>query len=155
MLEAGATVADFTLKDQSGTEVRWSKLRGKPVVVFAYPKADTPGCTKESCAFRDLSAEFEKRGVQVYGLSADTTASQAKFAKKYDLNMPLLADPDHVILEPWGIWGEKTNYGKTSMGIKRSTFLFDKKGVLVRVWPAVKVDGHAEAVLAAVDEMGS
>ena len=152
-LEVGTKPPNFTVKDDLGQDVPWAAFRGRPVAVFFYPKASTPGCTKEACAFRDLSGEFAKRGVRVVGMSADSTKAQAGFKHKYALDMPLLCDPGHVVLEPWGVWGEKSLYGKKMMGIRRSTFLFDKDGVLVKVWPAVKVDGHAEAVLRAVDEI--
>ena len=153
MLEAGATVAEFQLLDDQGKMVLWSQLRGKPVVVFFYPKANTPGCTTESCAFTTLLADFEAKGVQLLGASADAVKAQASFRDKYSLLMPLLSDPDHLILEPWGVWKEKTMYGRKSMGIQRSTFLFDGDGVLRHVWPNVKVDGHAEAVLKKVTEL--
>lgn len=153
MIEAGATVAPFALTDHNGDDVAWDSFRGKPVVFFFYPKASTPGCTKEACAFRDLTAEFEARGVAVVGVSADSVKRQSNFAQKYELTMPLLADPDHAILEPWGVWAEKKNYGRTYMGIVRSTFLFDADGTLAHVWPKVRVAGHAEAVLAKVDEI--
>ncbi len=146
MLTVGQTVEDFTVTDHTGADVRWSSLRGAPVVLFFYPKADTPGCTKEACAFRDLYAEFQQLGVHVFGVSADAPAKQAKFATKYGLTMPLWSDPDHVVLTRFGVWAEKTMYGRTSMGIVRSSFLFDKDGVLRVVWPKVKVDGHAEVV---------
>ena len=150
MLAPGDTVADFTLHDHQGRPVSWSGFRGRPVVFFFYPKANTPGCTTEACAFRDLAADFEAAGVAVVGISADSVKSQANFATKYDLTMPLLADPDHVVLEPWGVWGEKKNYGKTYQGIHRTTVWFDAAGVVVRVWENVRVKGHAEAVLEAV-----
>lgn len=153
MLEAGATVEDFTLQDHQGNEVSWASFRGKPVVFFFYPKASTPGCTTEACAFRDLGPAFAERGVNVVGVSADTVKRQSNFANKYDLTMPLLADTEHAILEPWGVWGEKKNYGKVYMGIIRSTFLFDAEGKLAHVWPKVRVKGHAEAVLEKVDEL--
>jgi peroxiredoxin Q/BCP len=153
MIEAGATVPDFTLTDDHDRTVQWNSLRGKPVIVFAYPRANTPGCTKEACSFRDLAPEFAKRGAVVLGISADSPKAQGSFREKYELTMPLLADPQHVVLAPWGIWGEKTLYGKKSMGIRRSTFLFDKDGVLRKVWPNVKVEGHADKVLAALDEV--
>lgn len=153
MLEPGAKPDDFTLKDDQGDEVSWSDFRGEPVVVFFYPKADTPGCTKEACAFRDLTPEFEERGVQLIGMSADSVARQSNFKSKYDLTMPLLSDEDHEILEPWGVWGEKKNFGRTYEGIIRSTFLFDTDGELVHVWPKVRVKGHAQAVLDKVDEL--
>lgn len=153
MIEAGATVAEFQLLDDHGNTVSWSQFRGKPVVVFFYPKANTPGCTKESCAFTSLNADFAAKGVQLLGVSADSVKAQASFRDKYTLSMPLLADPDHQILEPWGVWKEKTMYGRKSMGIQRSTFLFDGEGVLRHVWPNVKVDGHAEAVLKKATEL--
>jgi len=152
MLVVGDTVGDFTLLDQNGAEVRWSDLRGKPLVVFFYPRANTPGCTKEACAFRDLRAEFEAAGTAVIGVSADSVGAQSRFTTKHELGMPLLSDEDHVILEPWGVWGEKTVYGKTSMGIIRSTFLFDAEGVVEHVWSPVKVAGHVDAVLERVRE---
>ena len=152
MLDVGDTPEDFTLQDHQGNEVAWSDFRGKPVVVFFYPKANTPGCTKEACAFTDLSSEFAKRGVAVLGVSADTVKRQSNFVNKYDLSMPLLADTEHTILEPWGVWQEKKNYGRTYMGIVRATFLFDSDGTVVEAWPKVKVTGHAQAVLDAVDK---
>ena len=151
MIEPGQTLAEFVLKDGAGNEVSWASFRGKPVVFFFYPRADTPGCTKEACAFRDLAGEFASRGVAVVGVSADLPKKQAAFAKKYDLTMPLLSDPEKVILTPWGVFGTKMMYGKATEGIIRSTFLFDANGTLVKAWRSVKVDGHAEAVLAAVD----
>ena len=149
MLAAGQTVEDFTLSDHEDTSVTWSDLRGSPVVFFFYPKANTPGCTKEACAFRDLRPEFEALGVKVFGISADTVKRQSNFVKKYDLTMPLLADPDHVVLEPWGVWAEKKNYGRTYMGIKRTTILFDADGTVVQVWENVRVKDHADKVLEA------
>lgn len=153
MLDVGDTVEPFTLTAHDGTEVSWDDLRGHPVVFFFYPKANTPGCTKEACAFRDLSAEFAKRGVSIYGVSADSITRQKNFVEKYELNMPLLSDPDHEILEPWGIWGDKKMYGKVHQGIHRSTIIFDREGVVRHVWPKVKVKGHAEAVLEKLDEL--
>ncbi|MEN0067456.1 MAG: thioredoxin-dependent thiol peroxidase [Myxococcota bacterium] len=152
MLVVGDTVDEFTLCDQNGNEVPWNAFRGKPLVVFFYPRANTPGCTKEACAFRDLSSEFEAAGARVVGVSADSVKVQSNFTNKHDLNMPLLSDPDHVILEPWGVWGEKKMYGKTSMGIIRSTFLFDADGVVQHVWSPVRVKGHVDAVLEKVCE---
>jgi peroxiredoxin Q/BCP len=151
MLEVGATVAPFTLRDQAGQEVSWASFRGRPVVFFFYPKANTPGCTQEACAFRDLHPEFMARGVAVVGVSADSPKAQAGFAHKYDLTMPLLSDPEHQILKPWGVWGQKKLYGKDYEGIVRSTFLFDADGTVRHVWPKVSVKGHAEAVLKRID----
>src|SRR4051812_11837363 len=107
MLKAGDTLEDFTLKDDRGGDVKWSSLRGKPVVIFAYPKADTPGCTREACAFRDLAGEFAAKGVTVYGISADSVDKQARFREKYGLTIPLLSDPDKKVLTAMGAWGEK------------------------------------------------
>lgn len=152
MIEAGTTVESFTLKDHEGNDVSWDSFRGKPVVFFFYPKANTPGCTKEACAFRDLSPKFADNGVQIVGISADSVKRQSNFVNKYELTMPLLSDPDRDVIEAWGVWGEKKMYGKTYEGIIRSTFLFDADGTLVQVWPKVRVKGHAEAVLDAVDE---
>ena len=142
----------FTLVDQDGREVAWSDFRGKPVVVFFYPKANTPGCTKEACSFRDHRQAFEERGVQVLGISADSVKSQANFHSRYELTMPLLSDPERTVLEPWGVWGEKKNYGRTYMGIHRSTFLFDADGTLLHVWPKVRIEGHVTQVLDKIDE---
>ncbi len=147
MLAEGDTVDDFTLPDQNGTAVNFRDFRGKPLVVFFYPRANTPGCTKEACAFRDLRAEFEAAGAAVVGISADSVQKQSNFATKHELNFTLLSDPEHVVLEPWGVWGEKKMYGKTSKGIIRSTFLFDADGVVRHVWSPVRVNGHVDAVL--------
>ena len=155
MLSVGDTVEDFTLPDQTGAEVRWSDFRGRPVVVFFYPKASTPGCTTEACGFRDMRGLFEQAGAAVVGVSADSVKRQAAFSDKYDLNMPLLSDPEHVVLEPWGVWGEKKLYGRTSMGIIRSTFLFDAEGRVAHVWSPVRVKGHVEKVLERVRSASS
>jgi len=149
MLAVGDRPADFTLFDQSGQPVPWSSLRGAPVVLFFYPKADTPGCTQEACDFRDLRAEADALGLRLIGVSADPVARQASFARKHQLELTLLSDPDHAVLEPWGIWGEKSMYGRTTQGIHRTTLLFDADGVVRRVWTKVKVNGHAAEVLAA------
>jgi len=153
MLELGQTPAPFTLIAHDGTEFRWADLRGAPSVFFFYPKASTPGCTQEACDFRDLATEFGARGVRVFGVSADSVQRQRNFASKNDLNMPLLSDPDHEILKPWGVWGEKKLYGKAYEGIVRSTFLFDSTGELRAVWRGVKVKGHADEVLQRLDDV--
>lgn len=153
MLDVGDTPEDFTLSDDRGNEVVWSGLRGRPVVIFFYPKASTPGCTTEACAFRDLAAEFERRGVAVFGASGDSVKRQSNFRDKHELTMPLLSDPDHMILEPWGVWAEKKNYGRTYMGIVRSTFVFDAQGTVRARWANLRVKGHADAVLTKVDEL--
>jgi len=147
MLTVGTTPEDVAISDQSGASVTLSDTRGAPAVFFFYPKANTPGCTKEACAFNELGAAFAALGVRVYGISADSNKRQSNFAEKYDLRMPLLSDPDRKIIEGWGVWQEKKNYGRTYMGIVRSTFLFDADGRLAHVWSPVKVKGHAEAVL--------
>jgi len=155
MLEIGQPAPGFSLLDQEQRQVSWDQFRGRPVVVFFYPRANTSGCTKEACSFRDLRDEFDQRGVAVVGISADTVTRQANWTAKYDLTMPLLADTERQVIEPWGVWAEKKMYGRTSMGIVRSTFLFDADGLLLRAWHKVKVAGHVEAVLAAIDEVGS
>jgi peroxiredoxin Q/BCP len=135
--------------------VKLADLKGGPVVLYFYPADDTPGCTKEACAFRDRSAELKKLGAKVFGISPDDVASHVKFKGKYQLNFPLLADPDHAVAEKFGAWREKNMYGKKRMGIARSTFLLDKNGVVQRVWKAVKVDGHDAAVIAALQELNA
>jgi thioredoxin-dependent peroxiredoxin len=125
-----------------------SSLKGKTVVVFFYPKSDTPGCTQESCDFRDLRPKFTKKNVEIVGISPDKAEAQQKFATKYDLPYTFVPDTDHAIAEAYGVWKEKVNYGKTYMGIERSTFVIDPDGKIAKVYPKVKVVGHAEKVLA-------
>jgi thioredoxin-dependent peroxiredoxin len=124
-----------------------SKLRGKSVVIFFFPKADTPGCTRESCAFRDLSQKFAKLNAEIVGVSPDKSEAQEKFIAKYDLPYTLVPDPDHSIAEAYGVWKEKKNYGRTYMGIERTTVVVDTQGKIAKIYPRVKVDGHAEKVL--------
>jgi peroxiredoxin Q/BCP len=124
-----------------------SKLRGKSVVIFFFPKADTPGCTKESCEFRDNSQQFAKLNAEIVGVSPDKTEAQAKFATKYGLPYTLVPDTDHAIAEAYGVWKEKSMYGRTYMGIERATFVVDPKGKIAKIFPKVKVTGHVEAVL--------
>ena len=152
-VQDGATAPDFTLKDDQGNDVRLSDFRGKPVVLYFYPKDDTPGCTREACAFRDRRAELETRGAVVLGVSPDDVASHGRFRDKYSLNFPLLADDGHRISEQYGAWREKTFMGHKSMGVQRSTFLIDREGKVARRWDNVKVDGHADEVLAAAREL--
>lgn len=152
-VEEGKKAPAFHLATDEGEKVRLSELKGSPVVVYFYPKDDTPGCTREACAFRDRKAELKKLGAVVLGMSPDTVESHAKFRKKYDLNFPLLADIDHKIAEKYGAWREKNMYGKKSMGIQRSTFLIDESGVVAKVWKRVKVDGHDTQVLQALQEL--
>lgn len=149
-LEEGKRAPAFTLKDDQGNSVKLSELKGKPVVLYFYPKDDTPGCTREACAFRDRSADFKKSKAVVLGVSPDTVDSHAKFKTKYDLNFPLLFDKDHKVAEKYGAWREKNMYGKKSMGIQRSTFLIDSEGKIAKIWKRVKVDGHDQQVLDAL-----
>jgi len=150
MLEAGNKAPDAGLEDASGAPFTLTGYRGAPVVVYFYPKADTPGCTNEAKDFTALADDFAKAGVPVVGVSKDKPARLAKFAEKYALKVTLASDEQGGFCEAFGTWAEKKNYGKTYMGIVRSTFLIDGEGTIVRVWPAVKVKGHAEDVLAAV-----
>jgi peroxiredoxin Q/BCP len=147
MVTVDEPAPDFTLPDQSGKPVTLSKLRGKPVVLYFYPRDNTPGCTTEACAFRDARAAYEKAGAHVIGISPDTVASHEKFADKFALPFTLLADTEHKVCESYGVWKEKNMYGKKSMGVERSTFLIDRHGVVRRIFAKVKVDGHADAVL--------
>jgi peroxiredoxin Q/BCP len=152
-LEPGTRAPAFTLIADDGTKLKLADLKGSPVVLYFYPADDTPGCTREACAFRDRSAELKKLGAKVFGVSPDDVASHVKFRDKFNLNFPLLADPDHKVAEKFGAWREKNMYGKKSMGIVRSTFLIDKEGVIQRVWRSVKVDGHDEAVIDALKKL--
>ncbi|MGE3242404.1 MAG: thioredoxin-dependent thiol peroxidase [Pirellulales bacterium] len=152
-IEAGQKAPAFTLTADDGTKVRLSDLKGQRVVVYFYPRDDTPGCTREACAFRDQHAALKKLGVKILGISTDSIESHGKFRDKYQLNFPLLADPDHTVAEKYGAWREKNMYGKKSMGIQRSTFLIDADGKVAKVWKAVKVDGHDEQVIAAIKEL--
>jgi peroxiredoxin Q/BCP len=148
-LSIGDPAPAFTLpRDGSGT-VSLADFKGKKLVLYFYPKADTPGCTRESIAFSALAAAFAKAGTVVVGVSADPIKAQDAFKAKHRLAMPLVSDEKHGMLEAYGVWGEKSMYGKTFMGVARTTFLIDPKGHIARVWPKVKVDGHAEEVLAA------
>jgi thioredoxin-dependent peroxiredoxin len=149
-IEEGASAPDFGLQADDGREVRLSALRGKPVVLYFYPKDDTPGCTREACSFRDRKTELAAHGAVVLGVSADGVASHARFRDKYGLNFPLLADPDHRVSEAYGAWREKNLYGKKSIGIQRSTFLIDGAGKVRKVWKRVEVDGHDAQVLDAL-----
>ncbi len=153
-IEAGTPAPDFTLTDDRGGKVKLSALKGSPVVLYFYPRDDTPGCTKEACSFRDRHAELTKAGAKIFGVSTDDADSHAAFRDKYDLNFPLLVDADHKVAEKYGAWREKNMYGKKSMGIQRSTFLIDRDGRVAKVWKAVKVDGHDEHVLAALNTLG-
>jgi thioredoxin-dependent peroxiredoxin len=149
-LEPGHPAPDFTLPADDGSKVKLSQLRGKPVVLYFYPRDDTPGCTAEACAFRDRKTELTKLGAAVLGVSTDDPASHEKFRDKYQLNFPLLADTDHKVSEKYGAWREKVRFGKASKGIQRSTYVIDAAGVVQKVWKSVAVDGHDEQVLAAL-----
>jgi peroxiredoxin Q/BCP len=148
----GATAPAFTLTDDSGTSQDLAAQRGRWVVLFFYPKDFTPGCTTEVCEFRDLTSDFEAAGATVWSVSVLDADSKARFKAEHGLTFPLLADPDHAVAERYGVWVEKKNYGKTYWGIARTTFLIDPHGVVARVWPKVKVEGHAAEVLEAVRE---
>jgi peroxiredoxin Q/BCP len=152
-LEKGTKAPAFTLMADNGQKVKLADLQGSPVVLYFYPADDTPGCTRQACSFRDRSAELKKLGVKVFGISPDDVASHVKFRDKFQLNFPLLADPDHKVAEQFGAWREKNMYGKKRMGIARSTFVIDADGVIQRVWKAVKVDGHDAAVIAALADL--
>jgi len=154
-IESGQRAPAFTLTADDGTKVRLADLKGRPVVLYFYPRDDTPGCTREACAFRDRQAKLKKLGAVVLGVSGDSIQSHQKFRDKYRLNFPLLADEDHRVAEKYGAWREKNMYGKKSMGIQRSTFLIDPKGKVVKVWKQVKVDGHDEQVLNILEELDS
>ncbi len=149
-LAEGASAPDFTLPGDDGSAVTLSALRGRPVVLYFYPQDDTPGCTREACAFRDRTPELRQHGAVVLGVSPDDVASHGRFRDKYQLNFPLLADAGHRVASRYGAWREKNMYGKKSMGIQRSTFLIDRDGTVRKVWKRVSVDGHDQDVLAAV-----
>lgn len=149
-IEEGCKAPVFSLKDQNGKTVKLSDFKGQPVVIYFYPKDDTPGCTKEACAFRDRQLELENLGAVVLGLSPDDQVSHAEFSLKYGLTFPLLVDLDHKVAEKYGAWREKNMYGKISMGVQRSTFLVDATGKVAKVWKRVQVEGHAEKVIEAL-----
>lgn len=153
LIEPGRKAPAFSLKDQAGRTHRLSDHAGRPVVIYFYPKDDTPGCTKESCAFQAALPKFSRRKAAVFGVSILDEKSKAKFAAKYDLTFPLLADVDHAVAEKYGVWQERSLYGRTFMGVARTTYLVGPDGKVVRRWDAVKVDGHAEEVLDAVDAL--
>ncbi len=154
-LQEGDEVPQFSLTADDGSKVKLTELKGSPVVLYFYPADDTPGCTREACAFRDRSSELKKLGAKLFGISPDNVASHVKFKGKYKLNFPLLADPDHRVAEKFGAWREKNMYGNKKMGIVRSTFLIGPDGVIKKVWRSVKVDGHDAAVIEALKGMGA
>jgi thioredoxin-dependent peroxiredoxin len=150
-LKEGDQAPAISVETDSGAHFDLSSLKGKNVVLYFYPKADTPGCTKEACEFRDTSKKFSKANTVIIGVSPDASKAQAKFKDKFDLPFTLLADADHKVAESYGVWKEKSMYGKKYMGVERTTFLIDPKGAIRKIFPKVKVDGHAEEVLAAID----
>lgn len=148
MLEVGQKAPDFSAQDSKGTTVALSQLAGKKVILYFYPKDDTPGCTKEAIGFTEALDSIAGKNAVVLGVSKDSTESHAKFETKYGLKIQLLADPEGKICEDYGVWREKKNYGRTYMGIVRTTVLIDEQGTIEKVWNNVKVDGHVEAVCA-------
>lgn len=153
MLEVGQLAPEFRLQDQDGHTRSLADARGRWVVVYFYPKDDTPGCTKEACSFRDDLPRFEGLNAWVWGVSADDEQAHRKFARKYELNFPLLVDPGKEMLGAYGAWVEKSMYGKTYMGVARITYLIDPEGRVARVWPKVKPEEHAAEVAAALEEL--
>jgi thioredoxin-dependent peroxiredoxin len=147
MLKDGDRAPDFTLPDQDNNPVTLSGFKGKKVVVYFYPKDDTPGCTKEACSFRDANDLYLAKGAVVLGISADDAESHQKFRKKYNLPFHLLSDNGHQVLEQYGVWGKKNLYGKIIEGITRSTFIVDENGIIIKAFPKVNPEGHAEEVL--------
>ena len=150
-LKVGDKAPTFSLKDAAGNTVKLADYKGKKVVLYFYPKDDTPGCTKEACGFRDSIAETTKRNLEVLGVSPDGQASHQKFIEKYSLPFTLLSDPDHTVLEQYGAWGEKNMYGKIVTGVLRSTFIIDEQGKIAHIFRKVKTDTHSEDVLKVVD----
>ncbi len=150
MIAEGSPAPDFELTSDSGERVRRASLRGNPVVLYCYAEDDTPGCTTEACEFRDAYDEFRRRGLEILGVSPDTEASHLKFKTKHELPFTLLADPDHEVAERYGVWIEKTMYGKKRMGIKRSTFVIDAEGNVAKAMLGIRPAGHAAQVLESV-----
>ena len=150
LMDPGKKAPDFSLNDQNGKTHKLSALAGRPVVLYFYPKDDTPGCTKESCDFRDNLPKFKASKAAVFGVSILDEASKAKFAAKFNLTFPLLADEDHAVADKYGVWQKKSLYGKEFMGVVRTTYLIGPDGKVARRWDKVQVDGHAQEVLEAV-----
>ncbi|MGN6201610.1 MAG: thioredoxin-dependent thiol peroxidase [Solirubrobacterales bacterium] len=155
MLEAGDKAPAFTLPDQHGEKVKLSDLKGETVVLYFYPRADTPGCTTQACGVRDRRADYAEAGARVIGISPDEVGAIDKFAGKFDLDFTLLADADHAVAEKYGTWVEKSMYGKKYMGVARATFIIDQKGKIVRVFPKVQPKKHDDLVLKALDELAA
>jgi peroxiredoxin Q/BCP len=155
MIEQGEQAPDFELSDQNGDTVRLSALRGRPVVLYFYPKADTPGCTTQACGVRDRRADYQAAGARVLGVSPDPVAAVSKFAGKYDLGFTLLADPDHAVCDAYGVWVEKSMYGRTYWGAQRATFIIDPDGVVAHVIPKASPKTHDDEVLAALQALAA
>jgi peroxiredoxin Q/BCP len=155
MLQAGDRAPDFTLPDQDGRELTLSNLRGLAVVLYFYPRADTPGCTTQACGVRDHSVDYTELGARVIGVSPDEVAAVKRFSEKFDLNFTLLADADHAVADAYGAWGEKSMYGKKYMGVQRATFLIDADGRIAAVFPKVSPKTHDDVVLEALAEIAS
>ena len=151
-LKPGSKAPDFTLATDSGETLKLSSLKGKKVVLYFYPKADTPGCTKEACGFRDEFPRFGGADAVILGASPDPVKAVKKFKDKYSLPFTLLADEEHAVAEKYGVWVEKSMYGKTHMGVERTTFIIDSEGKVAKIFPKVKVDGHTAEVLEALNE---
>ncbi len=152
-LTIGASAPDFTLPRDGGSSVSLGDFKGRKLVIYFYPRADTPGCTQESIEFSQLRKEFAKAGAEILGVSADPVKAQDAFKKKHDLTVSLLSDETHAMLEAYGAWGEKSMYGRTFVGVIRTTVLIGADGRVARIWPKVKVKGHAAEVLAAVQAL--
>ena len=150
MVAEGQPAPGFTLSDQYGHMQSLESFKGKPIVLYFYPKDDTPGCTTEACAFRDAREDYANAGAVVLGVSPDDTKSHKKFADKFSLDFPLLADLGNTVCEAYGVWKEKSMYGKTYMGVERTTFVIDREGRIAKIFAKVKVDGHSDAILAAI-----
>jgi peroxiredoxin Q/BCP len=155
MVVAGDEAPDFSLLNQDGEPVRLSGLRGKPVVLYFFPKADTPGCMTQACGIRDHRADYERAGAKVVGVSPDTVTAQRKFADKFNLDFTLLGDEDHEVADLYGVWGEKKMYGKTYMGVQRATFIIDPEGKVAHVIPQASPKTHDDVVLEALRGLAS
>ena len=150
-LKEGQSAPAFTLQDDTGGKVSLSHFKGKKVVLYFYPKDDTPGCTKEACSFRDGIQDIRRSGAVVLGVSADSVESHKKFSDKFDLNFPLLSDVEKKMLQAYGVWKEKSLYGRKFMGIVRTTFIIDRKGKIATIFPKVKIDSHFDDVLSKLE----
>jgi peroxiredoxin Q/BCP len=155
MVEAGEAAPDFTLPDQHGNDITLSDLRGETVVLYFYPRADTPGCTIQACGVRDRGGEYKATGARVLGISPDPVEDVKKFADKFDLDFTLLADADHGVADAYGTWVEKSNYGKKYWGVQRATFLIDPEGKIAKVFPKVSPKTHDDVVLEALADLSA